>query len=755
MSNAGRERLRRGWSDRLLGRLGETRDRLTASDPGLGRLRMALSAVVAMGSALGVEALAARLIGTDSKTTLVSMLLGAVVAMMGSNALVGPEVWGKVKNAAFFPVAVGVGMVLGTLTASSNDLRVAGFVVVMFVAVFVRRFGVAWFFYGFMGWMGFFFASFLQATPSMVPGLLVAVVVATVWVLLLSVTVFRTNSRKALRSTLRAFFARGRSVARECADLLDTNEAHPGRRARGLRSLSARQAGLAETALLAEAWSEDAHALPDGWSASALRRRLIEAQQAVDKMAACSVALAGKDPAMVTEARRVVTHLAQRHDRAARVAAERLSALSAAGEAAGVDGWWQARHLAFAARGFIDLDARADDPPAVDSSEEAFEATTQLVFGNLPGAPAVAGDVAARGSRWNPLTRLDMPTRQAVQVALAGLIAIVLGTQLSPTRYYWAVIAAFVTFTGTGTRSETFLKAFNRVVGTLVGLVASILLAHVTAGHTVAILATILGSVFLGFYLIRISYAYMIFFITIMLGQLYTALGTFSDSLLVLRLEETAVGALAGFLVALLIAPLSTRDTVRSARDELLVTLGELLEGVASYAEGDHVELDALSRSLDDRARRLLLVAKPLTRPLVLGNHSPRTRHRLGLFVAAVSQARALTLALQRGPLSDPVTTAEAARALAEAAVRITEAAPGRPAPSADEPLRRGDVALFKEPTGSRAADPVLRRLHHLDATLSELAETPAGAPGPGHSPGHSPGLSPGLSPGRPDASPR
>ena len=704
-------------------RAAETRDRLAASDPGLGRLRMALSAVVAMGTALAVEALVARLLGADPKSTLVSMLLGAVVAMMGAHALVGPEVWAKVKNAAFFPVAVGAGMVLGTLTASHATLRVIGFVVVMFVAVFVRRFGLPWFFYGFMGWMGYFFASFLRATPGMLPGLLVAVVVATAWVLLLSVTVFRTNPRRTLYSTLGAFFARGRSVARACADLLDVPAGNAPRRARALRALSARHAGLTEAALLAEAWSEDPRALPEGWSGPALRRRLIETQQAVDRLAWSAAALPADGPLRV-EARRVVDHVARRRDRAAVAAADRLDLLSHDVEETGGDGWWPARHLAFGARELLDLDARADDPPELDPAEEEFGATTQLVFGNLPGAPAVARDVVARGAAWNPLTRLDLSTRQAVQVALAGALAILLGTLLSPTRYYWAVIAAFVTFTGTATRSETFLKAFNRVLGTLAGLGAALLLAPVTAGHTGWVLTTILVSMFLGFYLLRISYAYMIFFVTIMLGQLYTVLGTFSDSLLALRLEETAVGAAAGVAVALLIAPLSTRDTVRSARDELLTALGELLEGVASYVEGGRVDLDALTRALDDRVRRLQLVARPLTRPLVLGNHSPRTRHRLGLYVAGVSQARALTVALQRRPVGDPATTATAARALAEAATRIADATPGGAAPDAQEPLVRGDVALFGEPSGGRSADPVLRQLHHLNATLGELAET-------------------------------
>jgi uncharacterized membrane protein YccC len=347
------------------------------------------------------------------------------------------------------------------------------------------------------------------------------------------------------------------------------------------------------------------------------------------------------------------------------------------------------------------------------------------MMGNLPGSPAVAKDVPARGRSWNPLARLDMVSRQAFQVSAAGVLAIVLGREVSSARYYWAVIAAFVVFTGTGTRTETFVKGLNRVIGTLAGLFASIWLAHLTNGHTDLVLAVILGSMFLGFYLIRVSYAYMIFFITIMIGQLYTALNQFSSGLLVLRLEETAVGAAAGIVVALLVTPLSTRDTVRSARDGLLSALADLLSGAAQWVGGERPrpDLDALARSVDDGARRLSLVARPLTRPL-WGSQPPRTKHRLRLYQAVSAQGRTLVSALYRGRTCEPECVAEACRALADAARQLTEAAPGRPAPSLDEPLARAEAALFQRQSGQVPTDELLRALAHLHGTLAELAAT-------------------------------
>ena len=70
------------------GWLAEAADRIVASDPGAARLRMAGTASAGMASALAVEFGFATLTHAGSEGTLIAMLLGAVVAMMGSMALV-------------------------------------------------------------------------------------------------------------------------------------------------------------------------------------------------------------------------------------------------------------------------------------------------------------------------------------------------------------------------------------------------------------------------------------------------------------------------------------------------------------------------------------------------------------------------------------------------------------------------------------------------------------------------------------------
>lgn len=673
---------------------------------------MALSATAGMASALAVEFGYATLTHAGPTGSLIAMLLGAVVAMMGSMALTGGGPWVKVRTAVFFPVALGLGMVAGVAVAGRTDLMLGIFVAVMFVAVFVRRFGVPFFFYGFMGWMGYFFASFLHATVSMLPSLLADVTIASAWVLLLAITVLRTNPARTLRRTVRAFGARARAVTRACAELLEASTSAQRDRAR--RRLRAGQAKLAEAALIVEGWSAEPGATAVGTSASALRRALIDAQQILDRLAAASDALAVDGAELAASAAAVADRLARRDD----VAAERTAkAMATDTDSAG---WWPARHFAVAALEFVAL-ARRTAVETDETDTDDFEAVVGLAMGNLPGSPALAQDVAARHVRWNPLARLGLVNRQAIQVAVAGTLAILAGRELSQTRYYWAVIAAFIIFTGTATRTETAIKGANRVVGTLLGLFASIWVAELTSGSTTWVLVVIIASMFCGFYLIRVSYAYMIFFLTIMLGQLYSVLHEFSAGLLVLRLEETAIGATVGLVVAIVVTPLSTRDTVRAARNNVLTALAELLGAVAEQTP----DIDALSRSLDNDVRQLAIVARPLTRPLLWGNSPPRTRRRLALYAALTTHARALAVATRR-PAECPFDDrAAACHALAMAATLLAGTSVGQPQPAAAEPLAAADTALFRN-SEDMATDPVRHALIHIQDVLVELTGTPA-----------------------------
>ncbi len=625
-----------------------------ASDPGLTRLESALSAAFAMGGALGVEYGFARLNHLQGPAVIVAMLLGSVVAMQGSLALAALPIKTAMRRAVFFPVALGSGMGLGALGSFNTDLSLGLFVVVMFVAVAIRRFGPPFFFYGFMGWMGYFFASFTGARFVQLPALLAAVIVGTAWVLLLHVTVLRAHPERAMTRTLDAFRLRARAVLQAVRDaVVEAPEMRDG----ALQRLRSRTTQVAEAALYVEGWSAEPGALPVDWSGAALRQHLIDVEHLLDEVSRSGALLAEVGGSMAEDAGRVLDWLLEGHEELAR---------KAACELCGSEGEHQVLAGEFGSAIVELIDSRSvwryrreHNMPL--RGETGFQPMVTLFMGGLPGPPAAAQAVRARGHRWNPLARMALPIRQAVQVAVSGGLAILAGRWLSPERYYWAVIAAFIMSAGTATRSEAMLKGLNRVIGTLAGLVAAVGLAEVTAGHASWVVVTVVLSMFLGIYWMRVAYAMMTFFMTITLGQLYSVLHEFSAGLMVLRLEETLVGAAAGFVVAALVVPLSTKDTVESVRRNFLEDLAQFLKAASEQLRGKEKEanLDAMVRRLEDRRRQLEQVANPVTPPLSWGFKSSSS-HRMTLYTALTVHARALAVLIRR---DNPGTWEAGARA--------------------------------------------------------------------------------------------
>jgi uncharacterized membrane protein YccC len=123
---------------------------------------------------------------------------------------------------------------------------------------------------------------------------------------------------------------------------------------------------------------------------------------------------------------------------------------------------------------------------------------------------------------------------------------------------------------------------------------------------------------FLGFYLMRINYAFMVVGITVMVSQLYVQLGEFSDSLLLLRLEETALGSAVAVAVVVLVLPLRTRRVLRIALRDHIQAVGQLADHASSYLAGEGADgtLHADARVVDASYQALVATAQPLRRNL-------------------------------------------------------------------------------------------------------------------------------------------
>lgn len=211
---------------------------------------------------------------------------------------------------------------------------------------------------------------------------------------------------------------------------------------------------------------------------------------------------------------------------------------------------------------------------------------------------------------------LSPSLRQAIQLTVAAAVSIVAGELLSPQRWYWAVLAAFVIFSGTSSSGETLKKAWSRFLGTAFGVAAGIVVGTLVHGDKTLAFILLFVCLFAAVYFIRVSYAVMIFFITALLSLLYVLLGLFSDSLLVLRLIETGIGAACGGLAARFLLPIRTRDVLESVAVEALQRLKDVVRLSVGKLSGDDASADPVTaaRTYDEAVQSARTQIEPLIR---------------------------------------------------------------------------------------------------------------------------------------------
>jgi uncharacterized membrane protein YccC len=281
-----------------------------------------------------------------------------------------------------------------------------------------------------------------------------------------------------------------------------------------------------------------------------------------------------------------------------------------------------------------------------EGGKGTFEPAVMLFGGWLPGSAQVSATASTeRGRRWGDRIRMAPYTRAAIQVGIAVAAAIALGDVLSPRRFYWAVIAAFITFMGVNNSGEQARKALYRVAGTVVGIGIGSLVVDVVGHHTYWSIAVILVTLFFGFYLMRINYAFMVVAITVMVSQLYVQLDEFSNSLLLLRLEETALGAAVAIAVVMLILPLRSRRVLRVAFREHVQAINRVVDHASGCLLGNGSDTESTLRSdvraVDASYQAIVATAQPLRRSL-FGSLDEDTARAMRLAFASRNYSRNL-----------------------------------------------------------------------------------------------------------------
>jgi hypothetical protein len=237
---------------------------------------------------------------------------------------------------------------------------------------------------------------------------------------------------------------------------------------------------------------------------------------------------------------------------------------------------------------------------------------------------------------------------------------------------------------------------------------------------------------FFGFYLMRINYTFMVIGITVMVSQLYVQLDEFSNSLLLLRLEETALGAAVTIVVVMVVFPLRTRRVLRVAYRDLVQAVAQLAGHASDHLlgvdDGTESSLRFEARAVDAAYHALTATAQPLRRNLS-GGIDENTGRALRLASAARNYSRNLVTDTESAGLLDPGTrldielaSATLRQSLDVIAVALTGPRDGvytRSSALFDQVERR-----VEERSG--IAHPVqlaIRDLKLIDGTMARLAE--------------------------------
>ncbi|MEV4233251.1 FUSC family protein, partial [Streptomyces bobili] len=370
----------------------------------------------------------------------------------------------------------------------------------------------------------------------------------------------------------------------------------------------------------------------------------------------------------------------------------------------------------------------SDDSPETARSREELDAEDA----------AIGGSEAEEETAQKPTGLRRPTTRAAVQVSVGSALAIAGGELLSTHRWYWAVLTCWIVFLNTASTGEILVKGYRRLLGTALGVVAGIGLAGLVGHHTWTAFAVVLLCVFAMFYTAPLSYTLMSFFVTAALGVLYTLLHTYSLEVLVLRIEETALGVACGVVAAVLVLPVRTDRRT----DELLTTVLDRLTDVTEasleqLAGGPAAELLDRARELDQSLSDLRSATHPLTHPVTpLRTRRDTAQYVVALLETCAYHARSLAATAELLPThpsiaADPRLRGAGQRILhniGAIAARVADdrsTAEVRTGPSVASLLAPGTPGT---PRYGRITDRVLRHLQRLDEAVAGLAR-PLGVP--------------------------
>lgn len=664
-------------------------DLIGARDPGRARL----VAAIAVSAGVLASALFASAMVHFLHADAAFLAMAVFLSVQAGNVVKGSTTVDRSVTAALLLPTIAVAVLVAALLSSSRPAVIAVFIVLTGVAMWVRRFGPRATALGTMGFLAYFFTLFMRPTAEELPAYCLIAVGAAATQLIARLVLELRRPRRQIMVLLTELRVASAAVLHAST--------HPERR----RMLQARLERLDAVGHAITAWQHEYRT--DRYIACSERElgeRVLDAR--ADTEEACIALMhAGQAPPSLAHLFAVLDE----HSTPAQVAA----ATDWAQNAPGADDLIAQSTLAHARLRSIDLTGAHRTTPEPTPAHAA--------------APAVTHQGSFRWKRW---TEWEPTTRLAVQAAIAALIATAAGEAISASRWYWAVLTAFVIFLGTTTRGGILTRAYRRLAGTVVGILVGVVAADLAHGNSGVLVGICVIMIFGMLYFGPLNYAYSSFFMTVMLVALYDMLGVLHGSILELRVEETIAGALIGVLCAYLILSSNSRSALMGTVSAYFDALDRLLQAASDALTQGNAAPGLLGpvRTLEAAQTEVDQTVSAMSAAFLVGRRQTAEETALNLMHTAT---RSATRFAQQATAIGAQSTEDTKRAML-AAIAATRATvehtradlEERTNGTAAEPGVSSDTDTFRRLDDSPAAAPLVR----LDWAMRRLQTL--GSPG-------------------------
>ncbi|WP_226035110.1 FUSC family protein [Aquibacillus saliphilus] len=576
--------------------------RLVASDPGRKRFQQAGKATMSLISSVFSMLFILTISGFELFTP---AIVAGMIGLFGIMAVTDERKKEKKGTTLLLGISAAIGLTLGSMLAENPYYIGTLMVLIMFSAFYFSRFGSRYFTLGMISFMMAYIASVLKLSPDQFLWFYLGIALGVFFAYLYNFIIFK-DSAHMLRRSMQSYHIQANLTLNILIEMIQD----PARSQKRKTNLEKNVHKLNEYArnVSNDLTEQDVQLIWPGLGVSQLRLYLFDTAMLIETLTNSFEKLKTADALETKELRRLLAWVVKTvrdaevlassykkqnlKDAETAVQGLRLVLTELQADTSKTRNWlYLIRRIESIANHVIKSAVSIQQSLSVG---EMVESNMEELGGN---------EVSEENDKG-----LKPTTRKAYQALVAGSLSIFVGYIISPIQPYWVILTAFIVLLGTESVGRTYIKGFQRSLGTIFGAILGFLLAKIISGHTEIQITLLFAVVFLAFYFLTVSYTIMSLFITILIAFMYDILlGGISYQLLAARVIDTIVGAGIALGASALVFPKKTTEKVS---DNFIDYLTKLNPYVHDYLRSfrEDVDVKRLSGNAFDLDQKLYLI---------------------------------------------------------------------------------------------------------------------------------------------------